>query len=388
MNLNVEKNLVRKKIIYHTGAWSGNFGDSIMQQSIKISFLALSQDELEFRYINCQQTAFTVELINEINSQGDMLLIGGGGLVFYRPQDNSKSGWQWNIEIDLIDSLKVPFVIYGIGYNQFEYDSSNFIPVTNQHLQKTVDRAALFLVRNNGTKRELVTRGCSEHKIEVMPDSGMFLAPKKINIPKLDETKLKIGFNWTTDREEQTFPAPFPESKENFLIACLTLLNYVTKVYNAQIFYIGHMNNIFDQEIIRRLKEGLIQAPVIIDEELMPIYPPAGDNAPYLVDIYRQMDIVLGMRGHANIVSFGQNTPFIGIGSHRKIRFFLEDISRSEYFFDVRADGNMYSFANMKKSMDYLINHLQLEKIQMAKHLSKQEIIFENFNRKILNLLR
>lgn len=378
----------KKKIIYHTGAWSGNFGDSIIQQSIRKNLIQLAPYDLEFRYINCQQTEFDKKLINEINQVGDLLLIGGGGLVFYRPQDNSKSGWQWNIEIEIIDYIKIPFVVYGIGFNQFEYDKSDFIPITNQHLKTTVQKAKLFSVRNSGSKRDLVFRGCDEKRIEIIPDSGMFLVAQPIVIPKLNYKKIKIGFNWTTDRENQTFPEPYFENKERFINTCLETLNYAIKEKNAQIFYIGHMSKEFDKEIINRLKSGLVEKPVIIDEELENIYPPSGDNAGLLVDVYRQMDVVIGMRGHANIVAFGQNTPFIGMGSHRKIRYFLDDVNRNKYFFDVRPNGKLYNLDLMRSLLDKIIQNNQEERAIMRRELKRQNKIFMRFNKEVINLLK
>ena len=47
---------------------------------------------------------------------------------------------------------------------------------------------------------------------------------------------------------------------------------------------------------------------------------------PLFADIYRQMDLVIGMRGHSNIVPFGLGTPVVGLGSHNKNRFFLAQI--------------------------------------------------------------
>jgi polysaccharide pyruvyl transferase WcaK-like protein len=38
------------------------------------------------------------------------------------------------------------------------------------------------------------------------------------------------------------------------------------------------------------------------------------------------MDLVVGMRGHSNIVPFGLGTPVVGLGSHNKNRFFLAQI--------------------------------------------------------------
>ncbi|MDN4066453.1 polysaccharide pyruvyl transferase family protein [Paenibacillus vini] len=374
-------------IIYHVGAWAGNFGDSILQQSIYNNLTSISKVNLEFRYINCQTTEFTKELIEEINTSGDMLLVGGGGLIFYRPQDNSVSGWQWNIHYELIDLLDVPLVVYGIGYNQFEFDHTNFIEITNKHLQKTVEKAALFSVRNQGTKEELIARGCDGTKVRVIPDSGMFLESKPIQIPGLNSQKVKIGFNWTTDRENQTFPAPYEESKEAFLKACIQSLNKIITDYNAQVVYIGHMSEEFDASIIKYLEENLIEAPVIIDRVLSDIYPPAGERASFLVDIYRQMDVVLGMRGHANIVSFGQKTPFIGLGSHRKIRYFLEDINRSSFFFDVRPNSEPYSVESMYQKIKDCIEHKEEHINALNEELKKQNNIFDSFNKEIIEVL-
>lgn len=376
----------RTKIIYHVGAWGGNFGDSILQQSARINLTELAGCEIEFRYINCQQTEFTPQLISDINESGDLLLIGGGGLVFYRPQDNSKSGWQWNIDINLIDNITVPIVFYGIGYNQFEYDTTDFLPITNKHLQKTVEKATLFSVRNQGTKRDLVARGCNPAKITVIPDSGMFLQPKELYIPRINEHKVKIGFNWTTDRQDQTFPAPSKIMRDKFLASIINVLNRAIREKNAQIVHIGHMGGDFDREIIEILKAHLIEEPVIIDDEIKDIYPPSGEKAAYLVDVYRQMDIVLGMRGHANIVAFGQNTPSIGLGSHRKLRYFLEDIGKPNLFFDVRHE-NMFEDEVMARILFDVIDNLPQYKEELSNEFLRQRSIFDEFNLQILNIL-
>ena len=384
MFLRKKKNAKR---ICHVGAWAGNFGDSIIQQSIRHHLLSLAQYDLKISYLNCQKIEFTKELIDDLNNSADLLLVGGGGLIFYRPQDNSLSGWQWNIDIDLIDKIKIPFVVYGVGYNQFEYDNSNFLPVTNRHLEKTVQKAAIFSVRNNGTKRELARRGCCGDNIIVIPDSGMFIKPKKLTIPGLKKNKLKIGFNWTSDREEQTFPEPFPESRSGFINNCVDLLNFLIKKKNAQIFYIGHMSGEFDAEIIKILKERLVEEPVIIDHVLEHIYPPVAERAGYLVDVYRQMDVVIGMRGHANIVSFGQLTPFAGLGTHGKIRYFLEDISREKYFLDARPESRT-TLDCMKNIVDDLVDNNSFHRRILKDKFIIQKKIFFEMNKNVLNLLR
>ena len=376
----------QKKIIYHAGAWEGNFGDSVIHKSIQSNLSQCSKYKIEFRNINCQQIEFTKDLIEEINREGDLLVIGGGGLIFYRPQDNSKSGWQWNIDIDLIDMIKVPFVVYGIGYNQFEYDSSNFIPVTDSHLQKTVKLSTLFSVRDTGTKRELISRGCDENKIEVIPDSGMFLPSEKIKVPGLRHDKLKVGINWASDRENQAFPEPWAQNMEHFIKNLAELCRHLINERNAQIFYIGHMGRSFDKRIIDSLREQLDGNLIVIEEVLSSLFPPDCNKAKKLVGVYRQMDIVLGMRGHANIVSFGQHVPFIPFGSHRKNRYLLEDIGESRYYIDVRKP-ELYTKERMVSLVEELLNE---RNSYMERHERVYVVMrgkFDSFNGRILSLL-
>jgi len=376
----------QKKIIYHAGAWEGNFGDSIIHKSIQSSLSQCSKYKIEFRNINCQQIEFTKDLIEEINREGDLLVIGGGGLVFYRPQDNSKSGWQWNIDIDLIDMIKVPFVVYGIGYNQFEYDNSNFIPVTNSHLQKTVNLSTLFSVRDTGTKRELIARGCDENKIEVIPDSGMFLPANKIKVPGLRHGKLKVGINWTSDRENQTFPEPWAQNREHFIKNLAGLCRHLIDKRNAQIFYISHMGSSFDKRIVDSLRELLGGNLIVIEEVLSSLFPANYEKAEKLVGVYRQMDIVLGMRGHANIVSFGQHVPFIPFGSHRKNRYLLEDIGESRYYIDVRKP-ELCTKERMVSLVEDLLNERNsyMERHERVYVVMREK--FDSFNRRVLSLI-
>ncbi|MFA5072274.1 MAG: polysaccharide pyruvyl transferase family protein, partial [Nitrospirota bacterium] len=375
----------QKKIIWHVGAWAGNFGDSVIQRSIAEHVRAVAPYEIEFKYINCQTTEFTDALIAEMNEQADLLLLGGGGLIFFRPQDNSKSGWQFNIDKTLLDKIQIPFVVHGIGYNRFEYDRNDFPSELNEHLRKTVEKATLFSVRNTGTKNELIRRGCDGSKIEVIPDSGMFLEAEPIKIPGLRADKLKIAINWTTDREEQTFPQPWKEQKERFITNLIGLCTYLVKKQNAQIVYVGHMGMDFDREIITRLKV-LEEHLLVIDEVLPDLYPGRYEQARKLAGIYQQMDLVLGMRGHANIIAFGQHVPFIPIGSHRKNRYLLEDIGESKYILDVR-NNEKCSQEGMIRIVCSLLHERDAYLKRHHAVYQRMEEIFHHVNARIVTLL-
>jgi polysaccharide pyruvyl transferase WcaK-like protein len=58
-------------------------------------------------------------------------------------------------------------------------------------------------------------------------------------------------------------------------------------------------------------------------------------DQPDALAVYRQASLVIGMRGHATMIPFGVGTPVLSIVSHPKMRYFLEDVERTDWGFDV-----------------------------------------------------
>ena len=67
--------------------------------------------------MNCRKI-FSVEDIDLIN-QADILFLSGGGLFLYDTFPNDVSDWQWGISEELLDKIKIPIIVYSIGYNKF-----------------------------------------------------------------------------------------------------------------------------------------------------------------------------------------------------------------------------------------------------------------------------
>jgi polysaccharide pyruvyl transferase WcaK-like protein len=55
---------------------------------------------------------------------------------------------------------------------------------------------------------------------------------------------------------------------------------------------------------------------------------------------YNEMEIVLGMRGHAQMIPFGLNCKIVTLSTHNKMRYFLEDIEAPELLVDLREEVN------------------------------------------------
>ena len=56
-----------------------------------------------------------------------------------------------------------------------------------------------------------------------------------------------------------------------------------------------------------------------------------------IIEEYTKPKLVIGMRGHAQMIPFGCKTPIISIVSHNKLQWFLDDINKPEWGVDVKS---------------------------------------------------
>lgn len=371
------------KTIWHLGAWNLNYGDRALQAATQKIFRDRYSGHINFVSVDTQKTCFTPQLINKMNAEADMLLIGGGGLIFHRPMDKSRSGWQFNIAPEDIDKINIPICVYGIGYNKFPYDNHVFPNHMWRSLQAVINKAHTFSVRNNGTLEVLESFGTDTSRVTVVPDSAMFLDPFPFEHNLLIDSEIKIGLNWSTDRWHQRFSSV--DYARAALKTTLNVLREQALERDARVFYIEHL---LPNETNKHYKEearGMfckvmtdVKHCVLYDHMHQDLYPPFDYLAPFFVDIYRQMDVMLAMRGHANILAFGQYTPFVGLGEHNKVKWFLDDVNQHDMLVKLNGDTEnnikklRYKISQAFDDRDAIRESLELEK-------SKQEIIKNNF---------
>lgn len=379
-----------QKVIWHVGAWNLNYGDRVLQAATQKIIRDRFDGDIHFVNIDIQRTWFSPQLISKLNQEADMLLIGGGGLIFHRPMDRSHSGWQFNISIQDILKIQVPIAVYGIGYNKFPYDTHVFPESMWNSLQATIDNSVAFSVRNNGSFDVMKEAGLDMSTVSVVPDSAMFLEPSRFAHEALETEKLKIGLNWATDRWHQRFKSE--QLAYPALDTTLEVLKQKAAEHNAKVYLIEHLmpneTNLEYKEYARkRFEEVMIDTDhcTLYNDMNAELYPPFDYLAPFLVDIYRQMDIVLGMRGHANILSFGQNTPIIGLGEHNKVKWFLDDVGLDTIVrLDKNSEDNSIELLN---AIDNTIANAALYRANMISTKANLEIAKDSFVDKIIKEL-
>ena len=94
--------------------------------------------------------------IKKINLNYDYILIGGGGLLLrdQKGAENSISGWQFNCSTQIIKKIRIPVIVFGIGYNRFRRQS-DFLNIFNDNINALVEKSIFFGLRNNGSIKKL-----------------------------------------------------------------------------------------------------------------------------------------------------------------------------------------------------------------------------------------
>ena len=127
-----------------------------------------------------------------------------------------------------------------------------------------------------------------------------------------------IAFNVAFDRSHLRFG----ENIGNILTDITIVLKELSKIIPLK-FY-SHMYS--DEAIIPFLQSHGVKYELV---RLNNTYPKR------IVEEYAKPKLVIGMRGHAQMIPFGCKTPILSIISHNKMQWFLDDIGKPEWGVDV-----------------------------------------------------
>ena len=301
------------KPIWHLGAWNRNYGDWVIYESIHYHLQQVLGGPLDFIDVDCQKTNFTEEVVDNLNREASMLLVGGGGLVFYRPEDASVSGWQFNISLENLERIQVPLVVYSIGWNEFPFGPQ--VPwKARKHLQATQGKSAIFSVRDPGTNNELVYMGLS--KSRVVMDAAAFCPHEEVDIDLPWDSVLAV--NLAGDRMEHRFRnmSDAYEIHEGLVHQ----IGAAIQQANAPILFIPHMD--LDNHFYSMFKGAFPNRITNLMETCPEMYPPSAAQVRRFVGVYSQCKLVVGTRGHSLIIAWGKGVPYMNFGTLEKNLFF------------------------------------------------------------------
>jgi polysaccharide pyruvyl transferase WcaK-like protein len=284
-----------------------NLGDIYLKRATQAAFRtvypAASFTEVETRKI------FDAKDIAELNGH-DLVLIGGGGLLLRDTFPNDLSDWQFGCGVDLMRTIRAPIVVYAIGYNRFRGQPDFRRPLFDRHIGTLIDQAAFFSVRNQGSVRALRGYVSAETgaRIEMNPCPSI-LFPTSVVERKLGTRR--VGLLLAGDRKQLRHP-----DRDGFLAQIRALAQAIGR--HSELQLVAHQPD--DLWYLDALKGVPYQVTELI-----------GASPEQAIPFYSSLDLMIGDRGHAQMIPFGLGCRIVSLVSHDKLAWFLEDTGLEDH---------------------------------------------------------
>jgi len=290
------------------GMGKGNAGDT----AIGTAFEYLFKKEFPsstITFMNCRKI-FSVKDIDFIN-QADVLFLSGGGLFLYDTFPNNVSDWQWGISEELLDKIKIPIIVYSIGYNKFR-TQRDFNNLFDRTVNKLVEKSVFFSMRNTGSCNAIKTHIDKEQheKIHLNFCPTMILN-EKYKFKNL-HLKKNVGFVFGGDRLSLRH-----SNIKKFFEQMNIFVNYLKK-NNIETILVNHLNDTWVTDHIQ------FDSSIDLFEK----------NTEYIYQKYSEIDTVVSDRGHGQMIPLTCGCKILTPISHDKLTWFLKDVHLSNFGID------------------------------------------------------
>lgn len=296
---------------------TANVGDYILVKSTK-KLLGMADEKINWCTVDVREPVN--ERLIKMCNRAKALVIGGGGLFLRDTNENHISGWQWNCSKELLEQIQVPIYVLGVGYNRFR-GQKEFDSCFTENINTLVEKSKFFGLRNHGSIRAIKNylRDDLKEKVVYQPCATTILS-KLYEMPECHMDRPFIAINCAFDRAGLRYG-----SRQNEIMTAIT---HVAKKLSETYAIRCYLHCDKDEIVCGYLeKENVPFEKVQLNRALTEIE--------YL-KYFSSPQLVLAMRGHAQMIPFGCGTPTVSIISHDKLKWFLEDIDHEEWGVDVQ----------------------------------------------------
>lgn len=334
--------------ITHFGVHApANAGDRVLFEAVRAAITPTREAPWALRDVRAPVTPRVVDAVNR--SRG--MVIGGGGLFLFDITSGSPSGWQWPCPTELLRRIDVPISVFAVGYNRFR-GQGEFSQAFVESLHALVERASFIGIRNHGSINALSSYLpedlAAKLSYQPCPTTVMsYLAMAGAEYVPPARPRPRLVINTAFDRFALRMAG-----RERETLGSLARLAKRAADEGWEVTLVGHL---FDDEAIVPFlkKEGVSFSVLHL----------TGVPTAEILRFYRSVDLVIGMRGHAQMVPFGLGTPILSLIAHDKMGWFLDDIGHPDWGVDFR-DPDFGE--RLHSAFDLLADDLQGARSQVA----------------------
>lgn len=326
------------------GIGRGNAGDTAIGEAFSYLFKTEFPNST-ILFMNCRKN-FTIEDVNQIN-KNDILILSGGGLFLFDTYENQMSDWQWGISEELLSKIKIPIIVYAVGYNKFR-GQRNFNYLFDKTIETLVKKSLFFSLRNSGSCKKI-----TEH------------------IPKNLHEKIQLNFCPTIHLRNKYHFNLRRSNSVGFLFAGDRLSNrhkdIDSFVSQIKIFLDYLKQNKIETILVNHLNDDWITKYLNFDRTV-DLYQKSTEE---IYRFYSSIDTVVADRGHGQMIPLACGCKIITPVSHDKLSWFLSDMGLEEFSVDESDPALGNKFVRIYEKL----NEMNWEQI----HSKCMKIVDENY---------
>jgi len=296
-----------------------------MHRSLTAAFEKRGLNDVEWHYEDVQTTDFD----GYDFAPYDLIIVGGGGLLWDKPELKSYTGWQWQIPAEQLLKIEAPLVLYGLGWTRFPYHDPTGSEIMWSHLRIAASKAALVSVRNAETRNLLKQHGIP--KTSHIPDPAIDIDSEPLS--PIIKGKRIIGLCWASDKPEMRFGNQV--RYDHWLESYAMYLNKITTDDDA-VLMVEHIAGL-DTEAREVFKAHLGDRFTSAEEiGMLEAFSeddgtPKTENVPLFFSMYDHCAAVFSSRKHGIWIPAGKRIPALGFGLLNEVGWTLKSVGMGPF---------------------------------------------------------
>ena len=321
----------------HYGSYNINLGDNIALLNVRRYFDKYI-DNIDWIKINFDKYKKIKDdnIINIINNLNiDVLIIGGGGLIEERLEENPITYRHLKVTLNkkIIQNLNCKVFFISVGINIFR-GLENFCEKSKEELSDIIEYSNGFSLRNDGSLNFLNKKlNINNEKIKVLPDPGLLFNECKENKSIIETGFFQIALNSNKKiNKKRCGETPMNVYFEN--------IRNIVNNYNLKI--LPHTKKDYN---LKKKNIELYQKIAIKYHKKLFNY---NKTLSFIKKNYMEKaDYIVAMRGHGQLISIGLNIPGIYFSTQDKVEQFSLLNGFEDYNVDIK-NNNYYEILNEK----------------------------------------
>ena len=321
--------------ILHLASFTGNIGDNANHSGFRYWFEKYNDEaewtELEIREFYWGERKYD-ESFAELCNQHDLVVIGGGN--YFELWPDSHTSTSIDISFGILEKIKTKILFNALGCDDAQ-GIANLEKFRNFIRHITDSDQFLVCVRNDGSY-DTIENLLGEYRtqnIHKVPDGGFFAKVEELDYFELPIITTNIGVNLAGDMLEQRFKGRY-----------LTFCKLFADVVNKQLREDEHKHFVFIPHIYKDLRIISDVLDYIEDKYRrsrvsVASYTTGIDSYEYILGLYKECDLVLGNRFHANVCPIGMGVPTIGLINYPQVEKLYKELNIPELTVKINEPG-------------------------------------------------